>query len=58
MPKAFVSTVINAPLERVWRVVSDFNGLPAWMPGMNDSVIELGKNDKEMRRSKVSRSSM
>ena len=53
MPKAFVSTVINAPLERVWRVVSDINGLPAWMPGMNDSVIELGKNDKEMRRSKV-----
>jgi hypothetical protein len=40
MPKAFVSTVINAPLERVWRVVSDFNGLPAWMPGMMDSVIE------------------
>ena len=48
MPKAFVSTVINAPLERVWRVVSDFNGLPAWMPGMKDSVIELGKNDKEI----------
>jgi uncharacterized protein YndB with AHSA1/START domain len=48
MPKAFVSTVINAPLERVWRVVSDFNGLPAWMPGMKDSVIEPGKKDKEV----------
>ena len=48
MPKAFVSTVINAPLERVWRVVSDFNGLPAWMPGMKDSVIEPGKEDKEV----------
>lgn len=48
MPKAFVSTVINAPLERVWRVVSDFNGLPSWMPGMKDSVIEPGKNDKEI----------
>jgi uncharacterized protein YndB with AHSA1/START domain len=43
MPKALVSTVINAPIERVWRVVSDFNGLPAWMPGMKDSVIEPGK---------------
>jgi uncharacterized protein YndB with AHSA1/START domain len=32
MPKAFVSTVINAPIERVWRVASDFNGLAAWMP--------------------------
>jgi uncharacterized protein YndB with AHSA1/START domain len=48
MPKAFVSTVINAPLERVWRVVSDFNGLPAWMPGMKDSVIEPGKKDNEL----------
>lgn len=48
MPKAFVSTVINAPLERVWRVVSDFNGLPAWMPGMKDSIIEPGKKDVEL----------
>jgi uncharacterized protein YndB with AHSA1/START domain len=43
MPKVLVSTVINAPIERVWRTASDFNGLPAWMPGMKDSVIEDGK---------------
>jgi uncharacterized protein YndB with AHSA1/START domain len=48
MPKAFVSTVINAPIERVWRVASDFNGLAAWMPGMKDSVIEPGKSEKEI----------
>jgi len=48
MPKAFVSTVINAPLERVWRVVSDFNGLLAWMPGMKGSLIEPGKTAKEI----------
>ncbi len=42
MPKVHVSTVINAPIERVWRTVSDFNGLAAWMPGMTDSVIENG----------------
>lgn len=48
MPKVFVSTVINAPLERVWRVASDFNGLPAWMPGMKDSVIEPGKKANEI----------
>ena len=48
MPRVFVSTVINAPLERVWRVVSDFNGLPAWMPGMKTSEIEPGKTDKEI----------
>ena len=44
MPKVHVSTVINAPIERVWRTVSDFNGLPAWMPGMKDSTIEDGKS--------------
>jgi uncharacterized protein YndB with AHSA1/START domain len=48
MATAFVSTVINAPIERVWRTVSDFNGLPAWMPGMKDSVIEPGKGEREV----------
>src|SRR3984893_9367091 len=48
MPKVFVSTVINAPIERVWRVVGDFNGLPAWMPGMTDSVIEDGKGANDV----------
>jgi uncharacterized protein YndB with AHSA1/START domain len=48
MPTAFVSTVINAPIERVWRTVSDFNGLPAWMPGMASSVIEDGKGEKDI----------
>jgi uncharacterized protein YndB with AHSA1/START domain len=43
MPKVLVSTVINAPIERVWRTVADYNGLPAWMPGMKDSVIEDNK---------------
>ncbi|MCO5065284.1 MAG: SRPBCC family protein [Rhizobiaceae bacterium] len=43
MPKVFVSTVINAPIERVWRTVGDFNGLPDWMPGMKSSSIEDGK---------------
>jgi uncharacterized protein YndB with AHSA1/START domain len=48
MPKVHVSTVINAPIERVWRTVSDFNGLPSWMPGMKDSVIEDGKPATEV----------
>ncbi|MGA7327730.1 MAG: SRPBCC family protein [Rhodomicrobium sp.] len=47
MSKVFVSTVINAPIERVWRCISDFNGLPAWMPGMTESVIEPGKSATE-----------
>jgi uncharacterized protein YndB with AHSA1/START domain len=48
MSKVHVSTVINAPIERVWRTVSDFNGLPAWMPGMKDSMIENGKGATEI----------
>jgi uncharacterized protein YndB with AHSA1/START domain len=43
MPKVLVSTVINAPIERVWHTAADFNGLPAWMPGMKDSTIEENK---------------
>lgn len=48
MPKVHVSTVINAPIERVWRTVADYNGLPAWMPGMKDSVIEDNKKPTEV----------
>jgi len=42
--RVFVSTVINAPVDRVWRVVRDFNGLPNWMAGMKSSEIEGGKD--------------
>ena len=48
MPKVLVSTVINAPIERVWRTVADYNGLPSWMPGMKDSTIEPGKKPTEI----------
>jgi uncharacterized protein YndB with AHSA1/START domain len=48
MPKVNVSTVINAPIERVWRTVSDFNGLAEWMPGMKESVIEGGTAPTEI----------
>jgi uncharacterized protein YndB with AHSA1/START domain len=43
-----VSTVINAPVERVWQVVRDFNGLPSWMAGMKASAIEGGKDATEV----------
>src|ERR1044072_6728164 len=48
MPKVLVSTVINAPIERVWRTAADYNGLPSWMPGMKDSTIEPGQTPREM----------
>ncbi len=48
MPKVLVSTVINAPIERVWRTVADYNGLPSWMPGMKESTVEPGKKPTEI----------
>lgn len=41
------SIVINAPPEAVWEVVSDFNGLPRWLPIIVESKIILGKNREE-----------
>jgi len=38
------SIVINAPPEVVWEMVSDFNGLPRWLPVIVESKIVLGKN--------------
>ncbi|HKW83027.1 MAG TPA: SRPBCC family protein [Burkholderiaceae bacterium] len=40
MTKVYVSTVVNAPRAQVWQRVRDFNGLPAWHPGVADSRIE------------------
>ena len=38
------SIVIDAPPEQVWEVVSDFDGLPRWLPTIESSRIILGKN--------------
>jgi hypothetical protein len=43
MPKAYASTVLNAPAGDVWAVIRDFNGLPAWNPGVDRSEIEDGR---------------
>lgn len=40
MARVFVSSVINAPAEKVWERVRDFNGLPKWHPRIRDSRIE------------------
>lgn len=40
MARAYVSSVINAPAEKVWDRVRDFNGMPKWHPRIRDSRIE------------------
>ena len=42
MTKVFVSAVIDAPIERVWGKVRDFNNLPKWHPKFSRSHIEDG----------------
>lgn len=48
MPKAYASSVINAPADTVWAAIRDFNGLPDWHPGIADSVIEEGKRGDQV----------
>jgi len=42
MAKVFVSTVIGAPVGRVWPVIRDFDGLANWTPFVAESRIEMG----------------
>lgn len=36
------STIIDAPVDAVWRIVRDFNGHDAWHPAVRDSALEDG----------------
>jgi hypothetical protein len=42
MTRIFVSAVIDAPIEKVWARVRDFNNMPAWHPKFSRSHIEGG----------------
>lgn len=43
MPRVYISSVIDAPVARVWDKIRDFNGLPRWHPRIRDSRIENGE---------------
>jgi hypothetical protein len=43
MARVYVSSVIDAPVARVWERVRDFNGMPRWHPRIRDSRIENGE---------------
>ena len=36
----YISDVIDAPVEKVWDVMRDFNDMPAYHPGIKKSLIE------------------
>jgi hypothetical protein len=43
MVKVFISSVIQAPADKVWAVVRDFNDMPNWHPLINRSTIDSGR---------------
>ena len=40
MARVYTSSVIDAPADKVWERIRDFNGLPRWHPAIRDSRIE------------------
>jgi hypothetical protein len=40
MVKVYTSSVLDAPADRVWSEIRDFNALPRWHPAIKDSYIE------------------
>ena len=43
MARVYISSVIDAPVAKVWERVRDFNALPRWHPRIRDSRIENGE---------------
>jgi hypothetical protein len=42
MVRVVRSTIIDAPVDRVWAVLRDFNGHDRWHPAVRESAIERG----------------
>jgi hypothetical protein len=42
MPRIFVSSVVNAPAEKVWAVIRRFDSVVDWVPFVKSSPIEDG----------------
>jgi hypothetical protein len=42
MPKVVKSTILDAPVDRVWGLLRDFNGHDRWHPPVRESAIERG----------------
>lgn len=48
MNRAFYSSVLNHPADRVWALVGDFNDYPRYIEGVTESVIEDGRRSDEI----------
>ena len=36
----YISDVIDAPIEKVWGIMRDYNGMPSYHPGIKQSIVE------------------
>ncbi|MGH6649016.1 SRPBCC family protein [Aquabacterium sp.] len=45
MSKVFISAVIEADINPVWKLVREFNGFPKWHPAVVRSEIEDGREE-------------
>lgn len=43
MPRVVRSTIVDAPVERVWALLRDFNGFNQWHPAIATSAMERGQ---------------
>lgn len=46
MPRPYTSTVLPAPVDRVWSVVRDFDALPTWHPAIVESSLVEGEEGR------------
>lgn len=43
MPMSYASVVVDGNVDAVWSLVRDFNGLAGWLPAVDRSEIEEGR---------------
>ena len=48
MTTAYYSAVLDHPLDTVWSLIRDFNNYPAYIEGVNESVIEGERRGDEV----------
>ena len=48
MFKVVKSTILDAPADRVWEVLRDFNGHDRWHPAVTESAIERGQSSAKV----------
>ena len=48
MADVYISSVIDAPADTVWRIIRDFNALPDWHPLIASSRIEDGRSGDQV----------